>query len=386
MISAELREFDSIRPYEPEELPAVFDRLLSDRQFLAVLGYVFKDVPIEAVVAKIRSCRTNIEFQMNVCYGFLETLLANVSDGLDMDCSAVDRKKRYTFMSNHRDIVLDSAFLDKLLVDNGFETTCELALGDNLLAAPWIEDLVRVNKSFLVRRGLGIRETFVASKQMSEYMHYVLAHKNGNIWIAQREGRAKDSDDRTQPAILKMIAMSGEGGIIDRLKQLHIVPTAISYEYDPCDYLKAEEFQLKRDVEGWKKSSDDDVRNMRAGIMGYKGRIHYHLAPCIDEWLGTIDGGMPSNELFPLVAAHIDEEIHRNYLLYPCNYIALDLLSPRGDSHADKYTAEDKARFESYLASRIALIDIPDKDEAYLRERILTMYANPAVNKFAAAK
>ena len=211
-------------------------------------------------------------------------------------------------------------------------------------------------------------------------MHYVIEKKNDNVWIAQREGRAKDSNDRTQPSILKMMAMGGTGNIIERLMQLHIVPLAISYEYDPCDFLKAMEFQLKRDVEGWKKTKQDDVISMRTGIMGYKGRIHYHTAPCIDDFLKTLDPDMPKGELFDTIAAYMDKQIHANYLLFPCNYIAADMLAGN-DNLATNYTAEDKAAFEKYLESRLAMIDIPNKDEAFLRERMLTMYANPAKNK-----
>ncbi|MBQ7870446.1 MAG: 1-acyl-sn-glycerol-3-phosphate acyltransferase [Prevotella sp.] len=376
-------KFDPIRSYEPEELPAVYDRLIADPQFRAVMEHVFSGVPYDALAAKIRSCRTNLDFQKQLCYGFLASLLVKVSDGCTMDSSRVDVGSRYTFMSNHRDIVLDSAFLDKMLVDAGFGTTCEIAIGDNLLAAPWIEDLVRVNKSFIVRRSAAIKEMLANSRLLSEYMHFVIAEKHDNVWIAQREGRAKDSDDRTQQSLLKMMAMGGEGSVAERLAQLHIVPLAISYEYDPCDYLKAREFQLKRDVEGWKKTKADDVMSMQTGIMGRKGRIHYHCAPCIDGWLGTLPEDMPKGELFAAVARHIDREIHLGYRLYPNNYAAADLLRGNRD-FADRYTSAERTAFEEYIAGRIALIDLPEKDEDYLRERLLTMYANPAINQMAA--
>lgn len=379
-MNAELKQFDAIRPFEPEELPEVFERLIADEQFRSVIGIVFPNIPFEGIAQKMRQCKTNLDFQVAFCYGFLKDLLSKASKGCDIDVSNVDITRRYTFVSNHRDIVLDSALLDVLLIDAGFKTTCEIAIGDNLLAAPWIKDLVRVNKSFIVERSAGVREMLMSSKRMAEYMHYVIEKKNDNVWIAQREGRAKDSNDRTQPSILKMMAMGGTGNIIERLMQLHIVPLAISYEYDPCDFLKAMEFQLKRDVEGWKKTKQDDVISMRTGIMGYKGRIHYHAAPCIDEFLKTLDPDMPKGELFDTIAAHIDKQIHANYMLYPCNYIAADMLAGN-DALAENYTTEDKAAFEKYLASRLDLIDIPNKDETFLRERILTMYANPAKNK-----
>ena len=374
--------YDDIRPFDPEELPAAFERLLSDAQFQQVLGYLYPGVPLEAVKTKMMACKTNLEFQLAFCYGFLKDLMAKASKGFDMNVEAVDVTKRYTFVSNHRDIVLDSALLDVLLYDAGFNTTCEIAIGDNLLSLPWVKDLVRLNKSFIVQRSLSPREFLMASKKMAEYMHYVVGEKNDNIWIAQREGRAKDSNDRTQPSILKMMAMGGEGSPVDRLRQLHIVPLAISYEYDPCDFLKAAEFQLRRDVPGWKKTALDDVNSMRTGIMGYKGEVHYHCAPCIDGFLDNLSPDIPKSKVFDVIAEHIDKEIFRNYRLYPSNYIALDMLEGN-EAHAGRYTADDKAVFEKYLKGQIARIDIPNKDEAFLRERMLTMYANPARNSLA---
>ena len=373
-------QFDPIRPFEPDELPDVFDRLLQNEQFSSVLAYLYPDVPKEALAAKMHACKDNLDFQKTFCYGFLVQLLARLSKGCDIDIASLDTDSRYTFISNHRDIVLDSALLDKLLIDAGFNTTCEIAIGDNLLKLPWVKDLVRVNKSFIVERALSMREMLMASKRLSEYMHFVIAEKNDNIWIAQREGRAKDSNDRTQEAILKMMVMGGEGSIIDRLKQLHLVPLAISYEYDPCDYLKAAELQARRDNPSWQKGPMDDVTSMQTGIMGYKGYIHYQCADCIDSYLDTIPADTPKTELFRLIADHIDRQIFAGYRLYPNNYVALDLL--QGDSaHADHYTAEDKAHFEAYLKDQLDKIEMEGKDNAYLREQMLKMYANPAINQ-----
>ena len=373
-------QFDPIRPFEPDELPDVFDRLLHNEQFSSVLAYLYPDVPKEALAAKMHACKDNLDFQKTFCYGFLVQLLARLSKGCDIDIASLDTDSRYTFISNHRDIVLDSALLDKLLIDAGFNTTCEIAIGDNLLKLPWVKDLVRVNKSFIVERALSMRDMLMASKRLSEYMHFVIAEKNDNVWIAQREGRAKDSNDRTQEAILKMMVMGGEGSIIDRLKQLHLVPLAISYEYDPCDYLKAAELQARRDNPSWQKGPMDDVTSMQTGIMGYKGYIHYQCADCIDSYLDTIPADTPKTELFRLIADHIDRQIFAGYRLYPNNYVALDLL--HGDSaHADHYTAEDKAQFEAYLKGQLDKIEMEGKDDAYLREQMLKMYANPAINQ-----
>ena len=375
-----LKTFDAIRPFEPEELPEVFDRLLGNAQFAQVVAYVFKDVPFDMLAQKMRACKTNLEFQVAFCYPFIKGLLQKASLGCDMNVDAIDMEKRYTFVSNHRDIVLDSALLDVLLVDAGCKTTCEIAIGDNLLSLPWVKDLVRINKSFIVERSVSLRQMLLSSKRLSDYMHLVIAQKHDNVWIAQREGRAKDSNDRTQESIIKMMVMGGEGSLVERLKGLHIVPLAISYEYDPCDFLKAQEFQLKRDIADWKKGPMDDVVSMQTGIMGYKGHIHYDAAPCIDAWLDTLDPDMPKADFFKAVATHIDEEVFRRYRLYPSNYVALDELEGT-TAHADRYTAEQKAQFDGYIAQQMAKIQLPDKDEAFLRERLLTMYANPARNQ-----
>ena len=375
-----LKPFDAIRPFEPEELPEVFERLLGNAQFAQVVAYVFKDVPFDMLAQKMRACKTNLEFQVAFCYPFIKGLLQKASLGCDMNVDAIDMEKRYTFVSNHRDIVLDSALLDVLLVDAGCKTTCEIAIGDNLLSLPWVKDLVRINKSFIVERSVSLRQMLLSSKRLSDYMHLVIAQKHDNVWIAQREGRAKDSNDRTQESIIKMMVMGGEGSLVERLKGLHIVPLAISYEYDPCDFLKAQEFQLKRDIADWKKGPMDDIVSMQTGIMGYKGHIHYDAAPCIDAWLDTLDPDMPKADFFKAVATHIDEEVFRRYRLYPSNYVALDELEGT-TAHADRYTAEQKAQFDGYIAQQMAKIQLPNKDEAFLRERLLTMYANPARNQ-----
>lgn len=373
-------EFNDIRPYTPEELPAVYQELIADEEFKAVMAKVMPDVPFEMLAKQLLQCKTNLEFQKALVYPLLKSLVAKCGKGMEMNAdSLTDRDKHHTFISNHRDIVLDSALLSVLLVDNGFDTTVEIAIGDNLLIRPWIKKIVRINKSFIVQRALTMRQMLQASATMSRYMHFAINHKNENIWMAQREGRAKDSNDLTQDSILKMLAMGGEGDVIDRLKDMNIVPLSISYEFDPCDYLKAKEFQQKRDNPDFKKSQQDDLDNMSIGIYGFKGHIHYHTAPCINEWLDTIDRSTPKTEIFGMIAKHIDKGIHSNYMLYPCNYIAMDELT--GSDSSDKYTAEDKAFFEKYLAGQIAKIDLPNKDEAFLRERILTMYANPAINK-----
>ena len=377
-------EFDEIRPYAPEELPQVFEELIADPMFKAVVGQVMPGIPFDMIAAQMRQCKTNLDFQKAFFYRLLKDLVHKCAKGLDFDCSAIkDKSLNYTFISNHRDIVLDSAFLCVLLIENGMNTV-EIAIGDNLLIYPWIKKIVRINKSFIVKRGLGLREQLKSSMLMSSYMHYAISQKHENIWIAQRQGRAKDSNDRTQDSILKMMVMGGEGDIFDRLKEMNLVPLSLSYEFDPCDYLKAKEAQQKRDDANFKKSEADDLTNMQIGIYGYKGHIHFQTAACINDELDEIKSrNLPKTEVFTVIAELIDKHIHQNYRLYPCNYIAMDALN--GDNKfADKYTDEDKAQFEGYLAKQMEKIDLPNKDVDFLRHYMLTMYANPAINHLKA--
>lgn len=376
-------EFDEIRPYTPEELPQIFDELLADPAFQAVINLIMPGIPPEALKQQLHQCKTNLEVQVNVFYPLLHKIIKEHSDGFELNASALpDKEKNYTFISNHRDIVLDPGFLSLGLLDNHFPTTVEIAIGDNLLIYPWIKKLVRVNKSFIVQRTLSMRQMLLSSARMSRYIHFAITQKKENIWIAQREGRAKDSNDRTQESVLKMLALGCTGDVIDYLKELNIVPTSLSYEYDPCDFLKAKEMQQKRDIEGFKKTQEDDLINMKTGIFGYKGRVYFQTAACINEELESLRG-CAKNELFLKIAHLIDLHIHRNYRLYPGNYIACDLLEDQQE-FTDNYTEADKAKFEAYVQKKLDMIDLPNKDIPFLRRCILTMYANPVINRLKA--
>ena len=378
-------EFEEIRPYHDEELPQVFEELIADPAFQQVACAVMPGVPFEAIAQKMRARKTKQEFQENLCYGILHNLAKDTTDGLILESMAVlNKQSAYTYVSNHRDIILDSGFLSVLLVEQGLDTV-EIAIGDNLLIYPWIKKLVRINKCFTVQRALTMRQMLEASARMSRYMLYTIREKKQSIWIAQREGRAKDSNDRTQDSVLKMLAIGGEGDVIDRLMEMNIAPLAISYEYDPCDFLKAQEFQLKRDIEGYTKTTADDLLNMQTGLFGYKGRVHFQTGACMNDELEKIDRSLPKPELFARMSALIDKRIHASYQMYPNNYVAHDLLEGKED-FSDHYTAEDKQRFTAYIEQQLERISIPYKDEDFLRGKMLLMYANPLKNYLAAIK
>ncbi|MBQ1701335.1 MAG: 1-acyl-sn-glycerol-3-phosphate acyltransferase [Prevotella sp.] len=381
-----MSSFDEIRPYDAGEMKQAFNDLLNDRQFSLVLKGFVPWLPkrLRNGLLKLAfvGVKTPLDFQLRFMKPVVNYIIRKKCDGISFDESALPRDKslRYTFVSNHRDIVLDSAFLDILLVKNGYPTTVEIGIGDNLLIYPWIKRLVRMNKAFVVRRSLTPHEMIKSSQLMSQYIHYAVNEKKENIWIAQREGRAKDSDDRTQESVLKMLAMGGKGNFAEQLSDLNIVPLTISYEFDPCDYLKAKEFQQKRDNPRYKKSRQDDLDNMRVGIFGFKGHVHYHCAAPVNTFMNELSAqNLPKNDFYRALAEQIDKQIHSHYRIYPNNYIALDQLNGNQE-YATHYTQEDKIRFENYLAGQLAKIDLPNKDEEYLMERMLTMYANPLRN------
>ena len=391
----EKREFDEIRPYEAAEMRQAFEELLADRQFSTIIKGFVPWLPKSLRNALLKTAfigvKTPLDFQLRFMKPIVKYIMRKHTDGVTFDDQALlatgsAYEQRYTFVSNHRDIVLDSAFLDLLLVKAHYPTTVEIGIGDNLLIYPWIKRLVRMNKAFTVRRGLTAHEMIRSSQLMSRYIHYAVTEKRENIWIAQREGRAKDSSDHTQDAVLKMLAMGAKvdanSSLTAHLSPLNIVPLTISYEFDPCDYLKAQEFQQKRDNPSFKKSRQDDLDNMKTGIFGYKGRVHYHCGTPINQWLDELKD-LPRNEFFATLSQRMDNEIHRGYRLYPCNYIALDLLT-NTKNFSNHYTDADMQRFEQYLAGQMAKITLPNKDEAYLRERMLTMYANPVRNQLSA--
>lgn len=377
-------EFDEIRPYDMGEVQQAFNELLADRQFSTMLRGIVPWLPksLRNAVLKMAfiGVKSPLDFQKRFMKPIVRHIIRKHTDGCTFDdnCLPRDFSLRYTFVSNHRDIVLDSALLDVMLVEAGYPTTVEIGIGDNLLIYPWIKRLVRMNKAFTVRRGLTPKEMLRSSQIMSRYIHYAVTQKHENIWIAQREGRAKDSDDRTQDSVLKMLAMGGEGKPIDSLREINIVPLTISYEFDPCDYLKAQEFQQKRDNPAFKKSRQDDLDNMKTGIFGYKGRVHYHCATPINTWIDEL-GDLPKTEFFAALSKRIDRELHANYRLFPCNYIALDELEET-KKYAQHYTEADKKRFEDYLKGQLEKVKIANPDVKFLRERMLTMYANPLRN------
>jgi 1-acyl-sn-glycerol-3-phosphate acyltransferase len=332
----------------------------------------------------MRQCKTKEEFKSTFSYNTVWTIAKQSTFSLTISGrSRLPKNTPCTFISNHRDIVLDAAFLNVLLYDIGHGLT-QVAIGDNLLIHPWIQTLVRLNNSFIVKRDVPVRQMLETSRQLSAYIHHTIKNTKESVWIAQREGRAKDSNDFTHKGVLKMLHLSGDSqDILANLTDLNIVPVAVSYEYDPCDYLKAQEFQLKRDNPDFVKSKRDDLLNMEVGILQNKGRVHFTIAEPVNPTIQQLDPHMDKNTLIAAVANAIDQQIYKHYRFYPCNYVAYDTLyhTTRFVHH---YSAADKKQFENYLQTKLDKIDIPDKDEKFLLDKLLQMYSNPLKNHLAA--
>ena len=376
-------EFEKMRSLEDDEVRGAVLSLLDDPAFVKIVKGIIKGVPIWAHKLYTRRFKTVNSFQLGMICPFLTRILKKATTGFTHDFSALPQgREDFIYLSNHRDIVLDSADLDYILLVLSGKKSVEIGIGNNLLIHPWIETLVRLNRSFVVNRSATAAELLESSKQLSRYIRFVIEEKKSPVWLAQREGRAKDSDDRTQKSVLKMLAMSGsdEMSLSEKLQSLHICPLTISYEYDPCDWLKAAEFQLKRDNPDYVKSEQADLDNMKTGIFGFKGHLHYQVSAPIDNEIAALDSAVPRNQFLDQVAQIIDRHIFEGYRIYPCNRIALDML--RGDNaEADNYTPEQKQAFQTYLDGQLAKIDIPNPDWDFLKERILTMYANPLINQ-----
>lgn len=378
-------KFSDIAPLEDDKVKSTIQELLVDPGFLHAVKYILPDVDWEEFSAEMSKYNTKFDFQSQMIAPTVWGLTKRTATSVESTgWENISRDKSHLFISNHRDIILDAGILNISLNSKGLETT-EIAIGDNLLIHPWIEKLVKLNKSFLVKRGVSVRQMLEVSKHMSEYIHHTINEKRESVWLAQREGRAKDSNDRTQESLLKMLALWPETGcFIDRIKELNIIPLSISYEYDPCDYLKAKEFQLKRDNPEYKKAQIDDLRNMEIGLLGQKGNIHFRFAKTINDKLDPIKE-LDKKEQTTAVAKVIDKEIHLNYEFFACNYIAFDLLN-ENNQFEDKYNREEKKNFENYLRKQIDKIDLENKDFSFLRSKLLEMYSNTLKNYLIAKR
>ena len=382
-------EFSDIAPYDDSDFQHYMSRLVKEPGFEHAIRYVMPDVKYPEMVQNLLQIKSKDEFQRTIMQGMLELLERMTTSGVtDSGLEDFDASKSVLFITNHRDIVLDASFLGLAMLRHGLPAQ-EVALGDNLLIFDWIEDLVRLNKGIIVKRNLRLTKALEAARQLSGYIHHCIGEKHESVWIAQREGRAKDSNDVTQESVIKMLALGGEGAtVVERLLELNITPTAISYEYDPNDYLKAREFLARRRDPEFKKSQRDDLFSMETGILQFKGHVHFAVCECINPALEELRDVTDKVEIVRRVCAIIDREIHTAYKFFPLNYIAYDRVN-HTDRFASEYTAGDVEQFGAYLNKQIDKVDLPDitpEERAFMIDAVTDMYANPLKNYLKATE
>lgn len=371
-------EFEDIRPYYDSEVVDVLQQLIVDPSFLRFVQQVVPDLDEDKVNRLLEDVKTIRGFQEKLMYPLAHGVAQNTTAGITHSGSEkLKRGQGYLFISNHRDIILDSAFLNLLLFQNNMDT-CEVAIGSNLLIQPWIKDLVRLNKNFIVYRNVPAKQLYEYSLKISNYIRRSIIDRHVSVWIAQREGRTKDGDDRTQPGLLKMFTISGKSSdMVENLKPLNITPLAISYEYEPCDYLKARETYIKQQTGQYKKTVQDDLKSMLQGIENYKGRVHFAVGTSLEERLKGVELPTNKNDLIKKIAELIDEEIYRQYHLWPTNYVAYDVLRDVAQ-YVEMYTPDEKAKFLQHVDK---LAQEAEEPADAIREIILKMYAAPVENK-----
>ena len=372
------QDFDEIRPYRNEEIPYMMNKLLGDPVFMRVLKKLYEDdSKLKEIEDAMRQTKTVESFQIRFMVPFLENIINSSTKGLFTGgLENLTKDQSYLFISNHRDIVLDSALLNVQMYKYGYKAT-EIAMGSNLLIYQWIEVLSRINRSFIVRRNIPVKQMLESSKLLSEYMRSSVTNNGDSIWIAQREGRAKDGFDQTQPSLLKMLNMSNVAGFVEGFSELKIVPMAISYEIEPCGNEKVAELLKRQANLDFQKTEIDDMLSMVSGLKNQKGRIQIQFgAPIGKEVLESFSDEGNSNDQLKKLAEYIDKQIYKNYRLFPNNYIAYDSYY-NCSKYTEKYSPEEKVAFFELTHQRLKLVN-EDRDEAL--ELWLKMYATPVFN------
>jgi len=371
-----MSKFDSIRPFYDAEVNEAICNSVNHPMMKSIMDFTFPDVDDEVWKNQLRRTHSIRDFQCNFIYQSVQKVLQKSSEGLTTSgFEKLQKNTSYLFISNHRDIILDTSLLNVCLFDHGLVMTAS-AIGDNLVKKDFLKTLSRLNRNFLVQRGLSPRELLESSKLMSEYIGQLLLRENRSVWIAQREGRTKDGNDATHSGVLKMLGMgSDEKNLIDYFKKIKIVPVSISYEYDPTDALKMPQLMAEANAEKYIKEKNEDFITLISGIIGQKKRIHIHVGDVLNSELDDIATEFDNNnKQIQALAQVIDDSILQSYKLWPTNYIAYDLLH-KTDKFKSLYTENEKSLFERRLEMRI------DESNLQIVESFLSMYANPVVNK-----
>lgn len=369
--------FDDIRPYYDNEAREVMRRLQHDPLFMKLVNHLWPTMTQEEAFAKADKVTSNMAFQLEFMHQAIRVIVSRSSAGLT--CSGfenVDPKQAYLYIANHRDILLDSAILQILLVEHGFETS-EITFGNNLMQGGFITDFGKLNRMFTVLREGNSRELYEISQKLSAYIRHTIMEKNVSVWIAQRNGRTKDGNDMTQTGLIKMLNMSGGKNFSESIKNLKIVPLSISYEYEPCDDLKVQELYLSSLHSKYVKAPGEDLNSILTGILQPKGRIHMTVGKPIENELAEIEKIGNENEKIKTLVNIIDEKLYANYKLWPVNYIANDIAN-ESTEFSSYYTEKEKEDFINYIKQKTKKLT---GDEQSLFNLFIAMYSNPVKTK-----
>lgn len=369
---------DDLRPYTNAEIPVAMERMANDPTLGEMTRFAFDGMPVEQVREKLLQVKSADDFRIVFVQPLLESMVKKSSSGFTTaGAEHITRNEGHLFISDHRDIVLDGALLQLLLVYAGIPTS-EITFGSNLISSPFVEDFGRSNKMYKIIRGGAGRDLIRNSYILSEHIHEVVADKRG-IWISQRDGRTKDGDDKTDQGLVKMLTLGSDKEPAEALIDLHIVPFAVSYEYESCDALKAREIYMKR-REKYEKAPGEDLRSIIMGVKQFKGEIHMQVCPPLEaseiRALATEEG----NEMMRGVAALIDRRIYAAYKLFATNYIAYDIKNGTAAYENQTYSAEQRVQFTEYLKKQASGIE-GDQDELF--DILLDIYANPVKNRLS---
>ena len=372
--------FDDIRPYFDSEIPEAMQRIVNNPMFAIVASYVFPELTIEEVRDKVLSVKTIHDFQYDIMYYVNRRIIKNTIKELSVGGVENIRKNcGHIYISNHRDIMLDASLMQNILMDHELPTT-QITFGANLMKDEIVVDIGKSNKMFRVERpGGNLREFYKALTHLSHYIRRAVVEQNESVWIAQRNGRTKNGVDRTDQGVLNMFRLSAPENRIGSIAELNILPVAVSYEWEPCDLLKAKEIYATRRGP-YTKSTNEDLQSIVTGIIQQKGRVHFEFCKSLTEEDLAPLAKLPNNEFNKRIAAIIDGRVCGNYHLFPNNYIAFDMLNGN-DQYSANYTAEERKQFADHIERNIALASECNADE--IREILLGIYAYAVESKKA---
>lgn len=370
-------DFEDIRPYNNLEFKAAYLRLLEYRGFQETMAMFLPDYPISQFRQNLGNFNTVEEAQRDLDKRFVDVFIAQSSKGVTLSgIENINENESYMFIGNHRDITFDPALLEYYFFVEKRKTS-RIAVGDNLYSTPVLNEVAKLNKMVKVKRTGTMREKLENSHTLAAYIQQSLFEENESVWIAQRDGRTKDGNDYTKHGLVKMITLGNDQNLIETIRRMKITPVTVSYEFEPCDKLKARELAISEHTV-YQKQPGEDFNSIKQGIFGQKGRMSLTIGTPIEGELDTIPENISNNDKINLVCQLIDKQIYRNYTLYPTNYIAHDVLH-QDERYREHYTEAEKTSFEHYLQAQS---QAPDVSAEKMLEILLKIYASPVDNYY----